>query len=145
MLGDQDGREVWEFEGARFTQVGMNAMAGRRPETMRLEPSRFSEMRPGCYDIDARIHDMDINGVWASLNFPSSIRAAHQRAVALEHRCRMAWMVDAVGGGPGLPEPIVERFAQSDGNGFLGFWEAMARRVLRAEPELLDWQPGRTR
>ena len=30
-------------------------------------------MRPGCYDIDARVHDMDINGVWASLNFPSLI------------------------------------------------------------------------
>jgi predicted TIM-barrel fold metal-dependent hydrolase len=30
-------------------------------------------MRPGCYDIDARIRDMDINGVWASVNFPSQI------------------------------------------------------------------------
>jgi predicted TIM-barrel fold metal-dependent hydrolase len=30
-------------------------------------------MRPGCWDIDARIGDMDINGVWASLNFPSQI------------------------------------------------------------------------
>jgi predicted TIM-barrel fold metal-dependent hydrolase len=30
-------------------------------------------MRRGCYDIDARIHDMDVNGVWASLNFPSMI------------------------------------------------------------------------
>ena len=30
-------------------------------------------MRPGCYDIDARVRDMDINGVWASVNFPSQI------------------------------------------------------------------------
>jgi predicted TIM-barrel fold metal-dependent hydrolase len=30
-------------------------------------------MRPGCWNIDARIKDMDINGVWASLNFPSMI------------------------------------------------------------------------
>jgi predicted TIM-barrel fold metal-dependent hydrolase len=67
------GKEVWEFEGELFTQVGMNAMAGRRLETMRLEPSRFDEMRPGCYDIHARIRDMDVNGVWASLNFPSMI------------------------------------------------------------------------
>jgi predicted TIM-barrel fold metal-dependent hydrolase len=73
VVDDADGREVWEFEGQRFTQVGMNAMAGRRPETMALEPSRFEEMRPGCYDIHERIRDMDINGVWGSLNFPSMI------------------------------------------------------------------------
>jgi predicted TIM-barrel fold metal-dependent hydrolase len=30
-------------------------------------------MRRGCWDIDARIADMDVNGVWASLNFPSMI------------------------------------------------------------------------
>ena len=28
--------------------------------------------------------------------------------------------------------------AQSDGNGFLGFWEAMVREELRADPTLLD-------
>ena len=27
------GHQVWEFEGERYTQVGMNAVAGRRPET----------------------------------------------------------------------------------------------------------------
>ncbi len=51
----------------------MNAVAGRRPETYGLEPFRFDQMRPGCYDVDARVRDMDINGVWASVNFPSMI------------------------------------------------------------------------
>jgi predicted TIM-barrel fold metal-dependent hydrolase len=67
------GHQVWEFEGGRYTQVGMNAVAGRRPETVTLEPFRFDQMRPGCYDVDARVRDMDINGVWASVNFPSQI------------------------------------------------------------------------
>jgi predicted TIM-barrel fold metal-dependent hydrolase len=67
------GHQVWEFEGERHWQVGMNAVAGRRPETVQLEPFRFDQMRPGCYDIEARVHDMDVNGVWASLNFPSQI------------------------------------------------------------------------
>lgn len=67
------GHQVWEFEGERYTQVGMNAVAGRRPESYGLEPFRFDQMRPGCYDVDARVHDMDINGVWASVNFPSQI------------------------------------------------------------------------
>ena len=38
-----------------------------------MEPFRFDQMRPGCYDVDARVRDMDINGVWASVNFPSMI------------------------------------------------------------------------
>lgn len=68
-----EGHQVWEFEGSTYTQVGMNAVAGRRPETFGLEPFRFDQMRKGCYDADARVHDMDVNGVWASLNFPSQI------------------------------------------------------------------------
>jgi predicted TIM-barrel fold metal-dependent hydrolase len=71
-----EGHEVWEFEGQTFTQVGMNAVAGRRRETVNTvnyEPFRFDQMRPGCYDVDARVKDMDINGVWASVNFPSMI------------------------------------------------------------------------
>jgi hypothetical protein len=30
------------------------------------------------------------------------------------------------------------RGKQNDGNGFIGFWEAMARLELRADPTLLD-------
>ena len=67
------GHQMWEFEGRRYTQVGMNAVAGRRPETVRMEPFRFEHMRPGCYDVDARVADMDVAGIWASLNFPSQI------------------------------------------------------------------------
>jgi predicted TIM-barrel fold metal-dependent hydrolase len=67
------GHQLWEFDGKRYSQVGMNAVAGRRPEAVTLEPTRFEDMRRGCWDIDARIGDMDLNGVWASLNFPSQI------------------------------------------------------------------------
>jgi predicted TIM-barrel fold metal-dependent hydrolase len=73
IVTNKKGHEVWEFDGNTYTQVGMNAVAGRRMETMKMEPSRFVDMRPGCYDIHERIKDMDINGVWASLNFPSMI------------------------------------------------------------------------
>ena len=67
------GHEVWEFEGQTHYQVGMNALAGRRPNTYEVEPFRFDQMRPGCYDPHARVADMDLGGVWASLNFPSMI------------------------------------------------------------------------
>jgi ribulose-5-phosphate 4-epimerase/fuculose-1-phosphate aldolase len=67
-----------------------------------------------------------------------SVRAAHQRAVAFEQRCAHAWQVEALGGGRPLPEPAASFFRRSDGEGFIGFWEAMARRELAADPTLLD-------
>jgi predicted TIM-barrel fold metal-dependent hydrolase len=73
VVEDQDGHEAWEFAGERFHLIGQNAVAGRRPETVKIEPLRFADMRKGCWDIGARIHDMDIGGVWASMSFPSMI------------------------------------------------------------------------
>jgi ribulose-5-phosphate 4-epimerase/fuculose-1-phosphate aldolase len=67
-----------------------------------------------------------------------SIRAVHQRAVALEQRCRSAWHVEALGGGTPLTGPVAEVFRQSDGNRFIGFWESMVRAELVADPTLLD-------
>ena len=68
-----EGHQVWEFEGDVYSQVGMNAVAGRRRETVNLEPFRFEQMRPGCFDVEARVADMDLAGIWASMNFPSAI------------------------------------------------------------------------
>ena len=73
VVENEGGEQAWEFDGQRITQIGLNAFAGRRPDRPDLEPTRFDQMRPGCYDIAARIADMDLNGVWASLSFPSSI------------------------------------------------------------------------
>lgn len=96
VIKGSNGEEVWEFEGEIYSQ-GLNAVAGRRLETMEQEPSRFEHMRPGCYDADARIADMDIAGIWAMLNFPSRITgfcgrvfaAAQDQVVGLD--CVRAW------------------------------------------------------
>ncbi len=68
-----DGRQAWEYEGQLFANVGLNAVAGRPRDEWSMEPARFDEMRPGCFDIDARIKDMDLGGIWSSLCFPSLI------------------------------------------------------------------------
>jgi ribulose-5-phosphate 4-epimerase/fuculose-1-phosphate aldolase len=68
----------------------------------------------------------------------TNVRAAHQRAVAFEQRCRNAWYAAAAGGGVPLPEEVQERFRASDGTRFHGFWEVMARQELAADPTLLD-------
>jgi predicted TIM-barrel fold metal-dependent hydrolase len=67
----EDGTDGWAFEGQYATNVGLNAVAGRPPDEYGVEPTRFDEMRPGCFDIHERIRDMNANGVAASMNFPS--------------------------------------------------------------------------
>ena len=52
------------------TSGSTRSPAGRPRSTASSRP-RFDEMRPGCYDIDERIRDMNANGVLGSLNFPS--------------------------------------------------------------------------
>lgn len=69
----EQGSEAWLFEGQLYPNVGLNAVVGRPKDEWSMEPARFDQMRPGCFDIKARIADMDINGVWASLCFPSLI------------------------------------------------------------------------
>jgi len=66
-----DGSDVWTFNGAVIPNVGLNAVAGRPKEEYGVEPTAFDEMRPGCYDVDERIKDMNAGGVLASMNFPS--------------------------------------------------------------------------
>jgi predicted TIM-barrel fold metal-dependent hydrolase len=85
------GHEVWEFEGQTFTQVGMNAVAGRSKSLKNLEPTKFSDMRRGCWDIHERIRDMDLNGVWASVNFPSMITGFCGRVFAQADDQELGW------------------------------------------------------
>jgi len=73
VISNDEGIECWEYDGQLYRQIGLNAVAGRPKEDWLLQAANFSEMRPGCFDIHERIRDMDINGVWASVNFPSQI------------------------------------------------------------------------
>jgi len=66
-----DGSDVWVFEGQEIPNIGLNAVAGRPPEEYGIEPTRFDDLRPGAYDVDRRIDDMNANGVLGSMCFPS--------------------------------------------------------------------------
>jgi predicted TIM-barrel fold metal-dependent hydrolase len=67
------GRQAWVYEGNLYPNVGLNAVVGRPREEWSMEPANFDEMRRGCWDIDARIADMDVAGIAASVCFPSLI------------------------------------------------------------------------
>jgi hypothetical protein len=67
----KDGSDVWVFEGAQIPNIGLNAVVGRPPEEYGMEPTSFDQLRPGTFDVHARIGDMNVNGVLAQMCFPS--------------------------------------------------------------------------
>jgi len=94
--GAAGGTDVWMYEGRRYPQIGLNAVAGKSPEQFGTEPMRYTDMIPGCYEPEARIIDMDLDGVQAALSFPSFPRfagtvflQAEDKALAL--LCVQAW------------------------------------------------------
>ncbi|BBZ14849.1 amidohydrolase family protein [Mycobacterium branderi] len=68
---EMDGKHVWSYDGQIIPTIGLNAVAGKPREEWGLDPVRYEDMIPGCYDPVARIADMDIDGVQAALCFPS--------------------------------------------------------------------------
>src|SRR5215207_1017866 len=66
-----EGNHQWMYEGTLFPYIGLNAVAGKKPEEFGIEPLRYEDMIPGCYDPVVRIKDMDIDGVQAAACFPS--------------------------------------------------------------------------
>jgi len=71
-----NGKDAWLFEGRTFKTGGLNSVAGRPKEEFGMEPTSYDEMRPGCYDIHKRIDDMNVDGVLASICFPSLVKFA---------------------------------------------------------------------
>ena len=67
----RDGFDVWTFDGRDVPNIALNAVAGLPPHRYGIDPTSFADLRPGCYDVDARVQDMNANGVLASMCFPS--------------------------------------------------------------------------
>src|ERR1700723_829418 len=66
-----EGTNVRGYEGAEVGNVALNAVAGRPKDEYGIEPTSFSDIRPGCYDVKERVKDMNANGVLGALCFPS--------------------------------------------------------------------------
>src|SRR3954454_8509321 len=102
IIRQPDGSDVWSFEGSMIPNVGLNAVAGRPKEEYGVEPTAFDEMRPGCYDVNERVKDMNAGGVLGSMCFPSFpgfsgrlFAATPDKALALDVlRAYNDWHVD---------------------------------------------------
>ena len=84
---DENGNDVWEYEGRRQYNIGLNAVAGKPREGFGLDPTGRDDMLPGCYDPKERVKDMDIDGVQAQLCFPELPRLRRQHLLQ-RHRTR---------------------------------------------------------
>jgi predicted TIM-barrel fold metal-dependent hydrolase len=113
---EEDGREFWVYENQRFPTMGLNAVAGKPRESWNMEPVRFSDMIPGCYDPKARAQDLLSQGVFASVSFPTLPRFGGMLFTSfadkeLASQCVRAWndfVLDewCPSGPPGLYVPM---------------------------------------
>ncbi|MCZ7526811.1 MAG: amidohydrolase [Acidimicrobiia bacterium] len=101
---DQGGPEcdIWFYEDLVHPHKRHVAAAGFAQDDMTLTAITYDEMRPGCYDPGARLEDMDLDWVEASLAFPTFPRFCGQTFLEARDRelamaCVLAyndWMVD---------------------------------------------------
>lgn len=68
-----DGAPWWHIEGARVPILLVNGAMGRPMNEWAISAARLDEMRQAIWDPRARVHDMELVGVWAQLCFPSLV------------------------------------------------------------------------
>jgi predicted TIM-barrel fold metal-dependent hydrolase len=72
LVRNDEGVELWVFQGhATPTPLGMAATVGWPREEWGFDATSLSELRPGCFDVHQRVRDMNVNGVLASMCFPT--------------------------------------------------------------------------
>jgi predicted TIM-barrel fold metal-dependent hydrolase len=94
--------DCWFFEDLVYVNKRHVAAVGFDRDDMTMSPITYDEMRPGCYDPKARLEDMDLNWVEASLCFPTFPRFCGQTFTeAKDHDLGLAcvlayndWMVE---------------------------------------------------
>ncbi len=70
-IREMNGNQVWVWDDLMKSNIGLNAVVGRPKNEWGMEPQRFDHMRKAAYDVDARVDDMNANGTFSSLGFPS--------------------------------------------------------------------------
>jgi predicted TIM-barrel fold metal-dependent hydrolase len=72
LVTDAEGKQEWHFEGGPLsTTTAINAVVSWPKEEWGFDPAGFAEMRPGAYDVEERVRDMNRNGILSSMCFPT--------------------------------------------------------------------------
>ncbi|MGD9704712.1 MAG: amidohydrolase family protein [Acidimicrobiia bacterium] len=113
-----DPVDWWFYENLRRPLIRLDTAVGYDRDDVTLKGITYEEMRPGSFAVKERLEDMDINGVEASLCFPTfprfcgqTFHEASDKALALLCvRAYNDWMVEdwcASSGGRLLPLTLV--------------------------------------
>ena len=64
--------DIWHFDGGRETwPMGLTATAGQSYFQFAPMGQTYESMRPGSFDTEARLRDMDADGIYAQVLYPS--------------------------------------------------------------------------
>jgi predicted TIM-barrel fold metal-dependent hydrolase len=159
-----DGSEMWAYKDRLYADTGLSVVAGRPRAEWTDDVLNFDEMRRACWDVDQRVRDMDLDGIWASLCFPSGAWGFTGRVLSLNRdeevglaaiRAWNSWMIEEWYGAhperfipmqlPWLKDPVLagEEVRRNAERGFtsVSFLESPQRLDLPPITDHDHWAP----
>lgn len=91
VVTDADDVPYWSIDGALHPITPANGAVGRPVAEWTVAPQKFEEFRRGVWDPVERLADMDLAGLWASLNFPSIMWGFAGRRLTAMRDGEAAW------------------------------------------------------
>ena len=160
----EDGSEAWQYKNRVYQDNGMSVVAGRPPEEWTLDPLNFDEMRRSAWDVHARVKDMDLDGIWASLCFPSGAWGFTGRVLSMNTeeevglaaiRAWNSWMIEEWHGAyperfipmqlPWFKDPVLagEEVRRNAERGFTSVSFLESPHLLKLPPitDIKHWEP----
>ncbi|MDZ7734293.1 MAG: amidohydrolase family protein [Acidimicrobiia bacterium] len=159
-----DGSEAWSYKNRVYADNGLSVVAGRPRAEWQEDMLNFDEMRRSCWDVHERVADMDRDGIWASLCFPSGAWGFTGRVLSLNRdeevglaavRAWNSWMIEEWHGAyperfipmqlPWLKDPVLagDEVRRNAERGFtsVSFMESPEKLDLPPITDHRHWEP----
>jgi predicted TIM-barrel fold metal-dependent hydrolase len=148
-----DHGDVWSFDdGKRLRPLGLTATAGLSYLQFKPEGYRYEDIRPGSFDPKARLADLDADGIWAQVLYPS-VTLAGARTYADDRELQLAcvrayneWLVEFCAAGKGrlVGQTIIPTTGVADATAELrwGLDHGMKGALIAAYPNGSYDDPG---
>ena len=145
--------DVWSFDdGKRLRPLGLTATAGLSYPQFKAEGFRYEDIRPGSFDTKARLADLDADGIWAQILYPS-VTLAGARTYADDRELQLAcvrayneWLVEFCAGSKGrlVGQAIIPTTSVTDAVAELrwGLDHGMKGALIAAYPDGSSASPG---